>query len=332
MNETTIGKSNIPFSPMALGTWSFAGGNLWGAVDEQLAIDTVHAALDLGVSVLDSSEGYGSNGESEQVLGKALVGHRQQAVLCTKVRPNHLHRDDLIASCEASLERLKTDYIDLYQIHWAYPEMPLDEIMEAFTRLQQAGKVREIGVCNAGLGCLKSLDGLGFATNQLPYSLLWRVIEQNGVLEQSTQQGLTTWAYSPLAQGLLTGKYHSIDDVPMGRRANRFYNCAWGQGRHTDGGFEAGIFETLDKLRVISQDTGFTISELAMAFLKHHPHVGSVLVGARTPEQIAQNLAAFSASVPESVVALCQEATLPLRNSMGTNADLWEDKNGGRMY
>ncbi len=332
METIQLGKSELQFSRMALGTWAFAGGTLWGKQDEQDAIDLVHAALDAGVNVVDTAEVYGA-GASEEMLGRALLGKRHQAVLCTKVYTNRLHYHDLIENCEKSLARLQTDYIDLYQIHWPAPDMPIEEALQAFDKLKRDGKIREIGICNAGPKCLDLLKGSDMCTNQMCYSLLWRVIEQNGTMEKAAEMGMKTWAYSPLAQGLLTGKYKTIDDVPMGRRANRLYDYKWDPTtRHDEPGHEERVFALLAQLGAISQETGASISALAMAFLKAQPHVASVLVGARNVAQLEQNVQAFNTQVSPEVVAKVETLSRPLRDAIGTNGDIYVSTNGGRIF
>lgn len=331
MEYFQLNNSDISFSRMALGTWAFSGADLWGPSDDAAAVATVHAALDAGITVFDTAERYG-DGKSEEILGKALKGRREQAVVCSKVFSTSLHYDEVIAHCEASLRRLDTDYLDVFQIHWRDPNLPLEETLSAFDRLKKDGKIRAAGACNFGLHSLQEYDGHSLVTNQLPYSLLWRVIEQNGILEASTAAGMSVWAYSPLAQGLLTGKYKTLEDVPMGRRGSRFYNSAWQQGRHSDGGFETEVFACMDQLRRVCEETGFSMSALALAFLRAQPTVSSVLMGARTPEQLLQNLEAFRADVPCEIIQTITELSEPLRQAEGSNADLWENHNGGRMY
>ena len=204
--------------------------------------------------------------------------------------------------------------------------------MAAFEKLRDDGKIRAIGACNFGPGCIRDYRPCGPVTNQLPYSLLWRVIEQAGILEASAAAGMSVWAYTPLAQGLLTGKYRTLEDVPMGRRGTRFYSGSWGQGRHDDGGFETEIFAFLDRLRPVCEETGLPMSALALAFLKAQPAVSAILMGARTPAQLRENLDAYEAEVPLEVVRRITELSEPLRQAEGKNADLWENHGGGRMY
>lgn len=323
--------SELTFSRMAMGTWGFSGVKLWGESDDNVAIRTISAAIDAGVTVFDTAARYG-DGRSEEVLGRAVKGKRDRVVICDKVHTAFLGYDDVISQCEASLKRLGTDYIDIFQIHWPSKEIPLEETVAAYEKLKRDGKIREIGVCNFGPRCIRDIRGHRVVTNQLPYSLIWRLIEKNDVLQKSVDSHMTVWAYCPLGQGLLTGKYRSIDDVPMGRRGTRFYNGAWKQGRHSDGGFETEIFAFLDRLRLVVDETGIPMAALALAFLKAQKHVSSVLIGSRTPQQLAQNLASFETEVPQEVVLRITRLSEDLKASMGTNADLWENEDGGRMF
>lgn len=322
--------TDLEIPRLSLGTWSFSGAKIWGANEEQDSIDTIHAAMDAGITLLDTAEKYG-DGKSEEVLGKAVKGRRDKAIIATKVYTDCLHYDDVLAHCEASLKRMDTDYIDIYQIHWPSREIPHEETFRAFEKLKQDGKVRAIGVCNYGPGAMEEIKNYHVVTNQLPYSLIWRLVEK-GIVQKSVENNIAVWAYCPLAQGLLTGKFRSIDDVPMGRRETRFYSGKWQQGRHNDTGFEKEIFTFLDVLADVCTQTGFTMPQLALAFLKKAEGVGSILMGARNLHQLEQNIAAFETDVPDDVVKQITDLSEGLKAAMGDNPDLWENKNGGRMF
>lgn len=328
MERITL-KNGVAVSRLSIGTWPFSGVKLWGDSDDREAVRTVHAALERGLNTFDTAARYG-DGKSEEVLGRALKGRRQEAVVCSKVHTAFLGYDDVIAQCEASLRRLGTDYLDLYQIHWPNPRIPLEETLRAFEDLECQGKIRGLSVCNFGP---KDLAAAGDrpVLNQLPYSLVWRLIEKNGALSASQAAGIPVWAYCALGQGLLTGKFRTIEDVPMGRRGTRFYSSKWGQGRHTDGGYEEEIFPFLAALRQVSDKAEVSMQALALAFLKAQPAVGSVLMGVRSVRQLEENLAAFETPVPAEALAEAEALSAALRDKMGTNADLWENENGGRM-
>jgi aryl-alcohol dehydrogenase-like predicted oxidoreductase len=329
MDYYKLKDSDIVFSGLALGTWGFSGAKLWGPNDDDESIRTIHQALARGITVFDTAERYGS-GHAEEVLGKALKGRRDKAVICTKVRL--AHHDEIVASCEQSLRRLGTDYIDVYQVHWPFKDVPMEETLGAYEELKASGKVREIGVCNFGPGALDMAEGHKIVTNQLPYSLIWRVIEKNGILEKCREKGISIWAYVPLAQGLLTGKYKWIDDVPLERRETRFYNSSWKQGRHSDTGFEDIIFPFINTLWGVCLETGFSMVDVAFAFLKAQDAVSSILVGARDRRQLEKNIESYGKSVPADVVERITRLSDPLKEAMGTNADLWQNDDGGRMF
>lgn len=330
MEKSVLGKSGIQVSSLSLGTWAFAGGKLWGDSDDRQAIDTIHCALDSGINLIDTAERYG-NGKSEEVVGLALKGRRSDAVLATKVYTDALHYDDVITHCEASLKRLRTDYIDLYQIHWPNPNIPLDETYGAFEDLKKAGKIRASGICNGGPTCMRELrESYDVAMNQLPYSLIWRIGEKK-LIPAAVQSGVSVWAYSPLAQGLLTGKFRCVEDVPLGRRETRFYSGAWKQGRHNDPGFEQDVFAFIDELMVFCGKTGYGPTEIAMNFLKRRECVKSVLVGSRSAKQLRQNIAAYEKAIPASLMEEIEAKSEPLKEIMGDNADLWIG-NGGRFF
>ena len=329
MENMILNGSDLSVSRLSLGTWAFSGAKIWGENDDNEAIRTIHCALDHGINLIDSAEKYG-NGKSEEVLGRALEGRRHQAVKATKIYTDKLHHDDVIRQCEASLKRLKTDYIDMYQIHWPNPDIPAEETFGAFEELKQAGKIRYTAVCNAGPSCIRELSNYGVLSNQLPYCLVWRVAEK-AIIPASMEAGVPVWAYVPLGQGLLTGKFRKIEDVPLGRRETRFYSGAWGQGRHQDPGFEKEIFAFLDVLADFCQKNGLEMAQVAMSFLKRRPEVYSILCGARSICQLEQNITSFETVIQDDLMEEIERLSDPLKEAMGDNADLWEG-NGGRFY
>ena len=329
MKKVMLPGTDLSVSGLSLGTWAFSGAKIWGPNDEKAALETIHCALDHGINLIDTAEKYG-DGQSEEVLGKALEGRRDQAVIATKIYTDKLHYDVVLRQCEASLKRLKTDYIDIYQIHWPNPDIPAEETFSAFEKLKQDGKIRYTAVCNAGPKCIRELKQYGVVSNQLPYNLIWRVAEKE-IIPASDEVGVPVWAYVPLAQGLLTGKYRSIDDVPLGRRETRFYSGSWKQGRHSDPGFEKEIFAFIDVLIKFCADNGIEPAQAAMNFLKRKSSVYSILFGARSIRQLEQNIASYETQIDDAVMDELERLSDPLKEAMGDNADLWEG-NGGRFY
>ena len=329
MQKFTL-KNGMEVSRLSLGTWGFSGAKVWGENDDRVSIRTIHEAIDSGINLIDSASVYGS-GKAEEVLGCAIKGRRDKVLIATKVYSNHLSYDGVLKKCEESLIRLDTDYIDIYQIHWPNPDIPTEETMRAFEKLKSDGKIRSIAVCNYGVKALREVAGHEIVLNQLPYALIWRMIEGE-ITRACAESGIAVWAYSPLAQGLLTGKYMALEDVPMHRRTTRFYSEKWGQSSHGDNGFETEIFAFLQELSLICKRSGHSMSELALAFLKTRPNMGSILAGARDPEQLRQNISAFNADVPAEIIKEIEILSGALLSQMGTNPDLWEGQNGGRIY
>ncbi|MFW6387674.1 MAG: aldo/keto reductase, partial [bacterium] len=312
-------------STIALGCWAFAGGGNWGPQNDEDSINTVDAALSHGINFLDTAEGYG-DGYSESIIGKALKNRRHEAVIATKPKPDRATSDELQKACDESLRRLGTDYIDLYQQHWPNRDVPLEETVAGMERLKEQGKIRAFGVCNYGTKDLGNL--LAHATpvtNQLAYSLIWRAIEFE-VQPKCEDNGIGILCYSPIAQGLLTGKYRSADEVPVGRARTKHFADSREQARHGHPGAEKETFEAIDRVRTISAQSGFSMLELSVGWLMKQPAVTSVLTGARTPEQLRQNAAAADVTLPSDVLDELTRATDELKGLLGSNPDPWADR------
>jgi aryl-alcohol dehydrogenase-like predicted oxidoreductase len=311
---------------LALGCWAFAGGAVWGNQEETDSINTIRAALDAGINFFDTAERYG-DGRSEEVLGRALKASRHQAVIASKVYSDRLSRAGVVAACEESLKRLQTDYIDLYQIHWSNHATPVEETAAALEQLICQGKIRAAGVCNFGVRDLAGITPLvGIATDQLPYSLLWRAIEQE-ILPACRQHQVGVIAYSPLCQGLLTGKYKTVDEVPPRLTGIRLYSQQRSNiARHGEAGLEAETFTALDRIREICAGTGETMGTIAISWVLRQAGITSALVGARTPEQLRQNLRAAEIAIPADIANELTAATAELKAKVADNPDMWEGK------
>jgi len=245
MIYNVLGKTDIKVSAIAMGCWAIVGDETWGPQDEKQAIATIQAALDEGINFFDTAEIYG-DGYSERLLAKALQGHRQNAIIASKVSLDHLARNDVFQACDRSLKNLKSEYIDLYQIHWPSRIVPFAETYEALLQLQEQEKIRAIGVSNFGHIDLSEFLKIGRCeTNQLPYSLLWRAIEYD-IVEKCLQHDIGILCYSPLAQGLLTGKFTSPDQVPAGRARTRHFSKERPLTRHGEEGCEEKLFKAID--------------------------------------------------------------------------------------
>jgi len=325
MKYRTLGKTDIAVSVVALGCWALIGDSTWGPQDEADSLATVGAALDAGINFFDTAEGYG-DGASEVILGRALAGRRHQAIIATKVSSSHLSAAEVQRACERSLQRLGTDYLDLYQIHWPSRTVALDETLEALERLREQGKVRAVGVCNFGVEDLAALLKAGRAeTNQLPYSLLWRAIEYE-IRPRCIEAGLGILCYSPLAQGLLTGKFTLPDQVPEGRARTRLFAGSRPQARHGAPGCEAETFAAIERIHRLCDEIGQPMAAMSLAWLLHQPGVTSVIAGARRPDQIRQTAQAAGLELAPETIARLTAATEELKHMLGPNPDMWQSE------
>ncbi len=322
MRVNKLGRTDIDISAICLGCWGFSNDFMWHDQAEQDSINTIHAALDLGVNFLDTAEAYGA-GASEEVVGRALKGRRGDAVIASKVSDANLAPDDLVAACERSLTRLGTDYIDLYQIHWPSRVVPMGDTLEALQGLKEQGKIRAIGVSNFGPLDMAELFSLGRAeSNQLAYSLLARAIEYE-IQPICVEQEMSILCYSPLLHGILTGKFATPDEVPDERARTRHFSSERAMTVHDSPGCEAETFAAVDAIRQISADLGQPMIEVALAWLIARPGVGSVVTGARNVAQIEQIVHAAGIDLSADAVARLDAATDEVKEALGTNPDMW---------
>jgi aryl-alcohol dehydrogenase-like predicted oxidoreductase len=306
MEYRQLGNSGLRVSVLSLGTMTFGGGSGFsqvGAVDIEDGRHQVDLCIDAGVNLFDTANIY-SHGASEEILGKALEGRRNNVIVATKARmvmrdgPNEggASRYHIIRECEESLRRLKTDYIDLYQLHEWDGETPLEETLEALDTLVRSGKVRYIGCSNySGWHLMKALGiserrGLTrFVSQQIHYSLQARDAE-NELVPISIDQGIGILVWSPLAGGLLSGKYRRNRQVPEGTR--HFNN--WGEPPIHD---ENKLFDIIEALVEVADGRKVSAAQIALAYLVGRPAVSSVIIGARTEKQLTDNLAAANVAL-----------------------------------
>ncbi|HHW10694.1 MAG TPA: aldo/keto reductase [Firmicutes bacterium] len=323
MQKRRLGQSEVEVSVIALGCWAFAGDLTWGPQERSASIATIHAALDCGINFLDVAEAYG-DGLSEEIVGEALRGRRDQVVLASKVSAGHAARAEVKAACERSLRRLQTDYIDVYYIHWPNRQVGFEETYTALHQLKEEGKIRVIGCANFGCQDLTELLSYGrVETNQLPYSLLWRALEF-GLQDLCVQQEVAITCYSPLMQGLLTGKYKTPAEVPAGRARTRLFSSKRPYSRHHEEGAEEEVFSILGEIAALCAKHGLDMATTSLAWLVAQKGVASVLAGARTPEQVRENARAAELKLSPEILAELSRITLPLRDKMGENLDMWQ--------
>lgn len=325
MRYRELGSTGVRVSVLSMGCWALGGDATWGPQDVPDSIATVHAALELGVNTFDTAEGY-ADGESEVMLGRALLGRRSEAVIASKASRGNLSAESVRQACEESLQRLQTDYIDLYQIHWPSRSVPLDETLEGLDRLKAEGKIRAVGACNFGVADLSDLLARRrVASNQLPYSLLWRAIEFE-ILPRCVDEGVGVLCYSPLSQGLLTGKFAVPGAVPEGRARTRLFASSRPQARHGDPGAEEEVFGALEEIGEICAEIRQPMATVALSWLLQQPGVISAIAGARRPAQIQQTAQAVDLALSPETVARLSAATEKVKRLIGRNADMWQSK------
>jgi aryl-alcohol dehydrogenase-like predicted oxidoreductase len=302
MQYRNLGRTGIKVSPYCLGAMMFGAR---GNPDHDDSVRIIHKALDAGINFLDTADVY-SRGESEEIVGKALKGRRNDIVLATKAfgsmgdDPNHQggSRRWLVREVEASLRRLQTDHIDLYQIHRPSPETDIEETLSALTDMMRAGKVRAIGSSTFPASEIVEAQwvaerrGLArFRTEQPPYSILGRSIERE-VLPMCQKYGMGVLVWSPLAKGMLSGKYRKAQPQPDTARAKMFPK-QWSDGRNLD---------AVERLIPIAQEAGLSLIHMAMAFVVAHPAVTAAIIGPRTMQHLDDLLAGAEVKLSDEVL------------------------------
>ena len=324
MQYRKLGRTQIDVSVVAFGAWAIAGGANWGPQDENDSREALQAAYDAGVTLFDTAEAYG-NGKSEELIGEALHTVRDRIVIATKVAPRHFAPEEIKASCERSLQALRTDRIDLYQLHWPRPDMSVEDIFATLEELKAAGKIRAYGVSNFGTGtlghCLERGDAI--ESNQVCYNLLFRAVE-HAILPLCRTSSISVLCYSPLMQGLLCGKFNNADAVPEERARTRHFSSSRPKVRHTEAGAEQLTFETIRRIDTIAKETGHSMAVIAMAWLLAQEGVTSVLAGARNKEQARSNAAVGDVVLSGDLIRRLSEATADLKERLGPNADPWQ--------
>ncbi|MBD8703137.1 aldo/keto reductase family protein [Frigoribacterium sp. CFBP 13712] len=314
MDFRYLGNSGLKISEITYGNWLTHASQ----VENDVAAQCVRAALDAGISTFDTADAY-ANTAAEQVLGDALKGERRESLeIFTKVywptgpRGHNdvgLSRKHILESIDGSLRRLGTDYVDLYQAHRYDADTPLEETMQAFADVVRQGKALYIGVSEWNADQIRAGHelavkyGVQLISNQPQYSMLWRVIEQE-VVPTSKQHGLGQIVWSPVAQGVLTGKYKPGAELPAGSRATDDKGGASSIKRFLTDEVLTGVA----KLEPIAADLGLSMAQLAIAWVLQNDNVASAIIGASRPEQVGDNVKAAGVKLPAEVMTAIDEA------------------------
>jgi aryl-alcohol dehydrogenase-like predicted oxidoreductase len=317
MEHRHLGRSGLKVSEIAYGNWITHGSQ----VEEDAAKACVAAALDEGITTFDTADVYAGT-RAEAVLGRALHGLRRESLeICTKVfwptgpGPNDrgLSRKHIMESAHASLRRLQTDYLDLYQAHRYDHGTPLEETLRAFDDLVRQGKVLYIGVSewraeeiSAALAIAGQLGLDRLISNQPQYNMLWRVIEAE-VLPLCETEGIGQIVWSPIGQGALTGKYLPGQAAPAGSRATDASGSGFIKGFLTD-----EILSRVAELRPVAEQAGLSMAQLAIAWVLQNPGVSAAIVGATRPEQVRENVKASGVRLDEEVMRRIDDVLAPV--------------------
>jgi aryl-alcohol dehydrogenase-like predicted oxidoreductase len=321
VEQRTLGHTGVRVSPLCLGAMMLGA---WGTRDHDESIRIIHRALDAGINFVDTADVY-SDGESEEIVGKALAGRRDDVVLATKVHgamgqgPNQRgnSRRWIVREVESSLRRLRTDWIDLYQLHRPDPECDIDETLGALTDLVRTGKIRYLGCSTFPAHMIVEAHWIAerrgrerFRCEQPPYSILVRGIERD-VLDVCARYGMGVIPWSPLASGWLTGRYRTGQEPPASRRADRIPSR-----------FDMSIpanqakLEAADALAGLAEEAGLSLVHMALAFVLEHPAVTAAIIGPRTMEHLESQLGAADVRLSADVLDRIDEIVPP-----GTNVN-----------
>ncbi|MBK7536987.1 MAG: aldo/keto reductase [Myxococcales bacterium] len=323
MRYKRLGGTGLYVSELCLGTMTYGGKGFWeviGKLGLDAVADQLRLAVDAGLNFVDTADIY-HEGESERLLGAAIAKlglARDSLVVATKVRgrsgpgPNHvgLSRGHILDAIDGSLRRLKMDHVDLYQIHGVDPVTPMEETLDALDQVVRAGKARYIGFCN--LPAYKAAKALGlserrglarFVSAQMFYAIAARDIERE-IVPLAAEEGLGILPWSPLAGGLLSGKFKEGEEGPSGARRTQFDFPVIDKAR---------AWACVAAMRPIAASRGVSVAQVALAWLLSRPHVTSVIIGARTQEQLVDNLAATNLALSADELAqLDKVSALPL--------------------
>jgi aryl-alcohol dehydrogenase-like predicted oxidoreductase len=315
MKQRYLGRTGVSVSPLCLGTMMFGA---WGNTDHDDSIRIIHRALDAGINFIDTADIY-SAGESEEIVGKALKGRRDDVVLATKFwgpmgeDPNQrgVSRRWIIAEVENSLRRLRTDWIDLYQMHRPDPNTDIDETLGALTDLVHQGKIRYVGSSSFSAGQIVEAQWAArerrverFRTEQPPYSMLVRGIELD-VLPTAQRHSMGILTYSPLAGGWLSGRWtaDATPNSPARQRLVARFDMSLPENQRK--------LEATQALATVANDAGISLIELAIAFVVNHPAVTSAIIGPRTMEQLDSQLPAADVTLDATLLDRIDEIVQP---------------------
>lgn len=317
MQKRYLGQTNIEITPLLVGTWQ-AGKKMWAGIEDEESIRAIRAAFEAGIITIDTAEIYGE-GHSESIVAQALADVREQVIYATKVFANHLKYEQVIAACDRSLKNLQTDYIDLYQIHWPSGSwnteiVPISETMAALNYLKAQGKIRAIGVSNFSRSQLEEARQYGrIESIQPPYSLFWRSVEKE-IMPYCIDNNISILAYSPLAQGLLTGKFRN--GYQLAAEDHRIKNKLF----HGEN-FQR-VQAALNQLEPIANRYHCSLAQLSLAWLIKQPQTNAI-AGVRNAAQAVNNAQAMTINLIPEDLKLIDNIGKQVTDFLDDNPVLW---------
>ena len=320
----TIGKSDLKVSAMAIGAWQIGGQ--WGNYDKKEVEKIINLAIETGINFIDTAEAYG---ESESVLGEILKGKRDKFVIATKIGGNHFDYKTAKEHLTGSLKRLKTDYVDLYQVHWPkmkhlwhkedMSEKDYQDIVDSMAKLKEEGLIRYAGVSNFRkkhlLNFPEEIFSSVIVSNQVPYSLLWRCYDIDGTTDFCMKNKIDYLAYSPLAEGLLTGRFKDRSEIQEGIRKN---NVLFNEPVYSN------VMKVVDEIEKIAKELGMTVAQISINWCISKNYVASALVGMRKSKHFEENVKSFEKKLPYEVIKKLDEISMEFqRNYLVEGLELW---------
>jgi aryl-alcohol dehydrogenase-like predicted oxidoreductase len=314
MRSKKLGSEGPEISVVGYGAWE-AGGDAWGPNEsDQVVIDAIRAGIDAGITWIDTAEVYG-DGDSEELVGRAIEGRRDELVIATKVAPKPegtgFRPEDVRRASEASLKRLGVDVIDVYQLHWEDENVPVQETWEAMASLQDDGLVRHIGLSNFEERDIERCESIRHVDSLQPqFSMLY--LKHRDLIRWCGERGIGVVCYGPLAFGLLTGaitmetEFEESDWRSGSRSQGSYYRSMFAQGKK-----ERSLAVT-ERLRPIAERTGITVGQLALAWVAHQPGVTSAIAGSRKPDHVRENAGAGGVELDRETLEEIEREAIPL--------------------
>jgi myo-inositol catabolism protein IolS len=349
MKTRTLGTSGLQVSILGMGCWQYGGGSYWGHQSQKDVDEVVHRSLDFGINYFDTAEVY-NDGASEISLGLSLKGRRERAIIGSKVTTANAAPGLLRKSCEASLKRLQTEYIDLYMLHWPISPLAIkhftadsqlidsppsvQEVFAELQELQQAGKIRHIGISNHGVKQMQEVraTGVQVAANELAYNLLSRAIEAE-IMPYCVNNHIGVIAYSPLLQGLLTGKFTDLSQIkPMQARSRHFHHSRGAGTRHGEEGAEHEINTALKEIHTVATELGVDMTTVALAWAAANESISTTIVGCRNTAQLEHNVKGAGFGLNGDVIDRLNQITQPVLQKLGGCADYYENRYDSRVW